>query len=80
MRDDGVAGNILEMAAGRGVSPTPASAAVTAVASFKGRASGCEVAGLSPNTLYRFRVRAVNSRTRSALSAALEVSELRIQK
>lgn len=43
------------------------------MASYKGRANGCEVAGLSPNTLYHFRVRAVNTRTRSSLSPALEV-------
>lgn len=97
MRDDGVAGNILEMAevaaaarsgvggGGGGVPPSRATtAAVTAatalpksttatIASFKGRANGCEVAGLAPNTLYHFRVRAVNARTRSSLSAPLEV-------
>lgn len=96
-RDDGLAGNLLEMAAvaavarggggdsnggGSGVSPTrasitlsatPASAARTTVASYKGRANGCEVAGLSPNTLYHFRVRTVNTRTRSSLSPPLEV-------
>ncbi|CAN0529893.1 unnamed protein product, partial [Ectocarpus sp. 12 AP-2014] len=97
MRDDGVAGNVLEMAevaaaarsggggGGGGVPPSRATtAAVTAatalpkgttatIASFKGRANGCEVAGLAPNTLYHFRVRAVNARTRSSLSAPLEV-------
>lgn len=72
MRDNGVAGNLLEMAAARGAS-LPSSSAETTTASFKGRANGCEVAGLSPNTLYHFRVRAVNTRTRSALSAPLEV-------
>ena len=71
--------------AGGGVSSTgapttsaaaaPVSAARTTVASFKGRANGCEVAGLSPNTLYHFRVRAVNTRTRSSLSSPLEVCE-----
>lgn len=93
-RDDGVAGNLLEMAAAArgsgtssgggssGASPTRAStsllatsvsAARTTVASYKGRTNGCEVAGLSPNTLYRFRVRAINTRTRSSLSPPLEV-------
>ena len=43
------------------------------MASYKGRTNGYEVAGLSPNTLYHFRVRAVNTRTRSSLSPALEV-------
>lgn len=97
VRDDGVAGNILEMAGvaaaarggggGGGVPPTRATtAAVTAtttlpksttatIPSFKGRAIGCEVAGLAPNTLYQFRVRAVNARTRSSLSAPLEVRQ-----
>lgn len=74
MRDNGVTGNLLEMAAARGAS-LPPSSAETATASFKGRANGCEVAGLSPNTLYHFRVRAVNIRTRSALSAPLEVKK-----
>lgn len=55
------------------VSTTSASAARTTLASFKGCANGCEVAGLSPNTLYHFRVRAVNARTRSSLSPPLEV-------
>eukprot|EP00752_Nemacystus_decipiens_P016176 g14468.t2 len=96
-RDDGVAGNLLEMEAvaaaargsgstssggGSGVSPTTASttlpatsgaAARTTVASYKGRTNGCEVAGLSPNTLYHFRVRTVNTRTRSSLSPPLQV-------
>lgn len=73
MRDDGVAGNLLEMASADNTSSVPASAVATAVASFKGRGNCCEVAGLSPNTRYYFRVRVVTSRTRSALSAPLEV-------
>lgn len=77
MRDNGEAGNFLEMAISRGSSFIGASVAATTLASFKGRGNGCEVAGLSPNSLYYFRVRSVNARTKSALSAPLEVRSTR---
>ncbi|CAM9655225.1 unnamed protein product, partial [Discosporangium mesarthrocarpum] len=67
-RDEGISQAILEVTGG----DPPASAAVS-IASYKGGGTGCDVAGLKPNTLYRFRLRAVNARTRSALSAPLEV-------
>ena len=73
LRDDGVAGNLLEVAATPGDPLKQQHSAPINVTSFKGRGHGCEVAGLTPNTLYHFRVRAVNNRTRSSLSAPLAV-------
>lgn len=69
----GGGGGVSPTRASTALSATSASAARTTVASYKGRTNGCEVAGLSPNTLYHFRVRAVNTKTRSSLSPALEV-------
>ena len=75
MRDDGVAGHLLETAAAVGDPALTTTSPKTTTASFKGRGKGCMVAGLSPNTLYHFRVCAVNNRTRSMLSTPLEVRE-----
>ena len=76
MRDDGISGHHLETAAAAIGDPAPTTSSPKTTintASFKGRGNGCTVAGLSPNTLYHFRVCAVNKRTRSMLSAPLEV-------
>lgn len=78
IRNNGVDGSALEIAAAsQSGNPSTAAAAPedsAAVPCYKGRGSACEVAGLSPNTLYHFRVRAVNARTRSPLSSPLEAS------
>lgn len=70
MRDTGVDGNVLEMSA----AATAEATSTTTIASYKGREFSCEIAGLTPNTLYCFRMRAANARTRSSFSAPLEVN------
>lgn len=75
-RDNGVDGNALELETVQSNSLS-AGAETTTVASYKGRGTSCEVAGLSPNTMYQFRLRTMNAKTRSPLSAPLEVCSLR---
>lgn len=45
-------------------------AAPLSIASYRGALEKCTIAGLSPNTLYRARLRASNARTQSSLSPA----------
>lgn len=77
VRDGGVSAHTSDTAAARPACPLPTKS--IAISSYKGRGRGCEVAGLWPNTLYRFRLRAVNARTQSALSAPLEVTQSKRQ-
>ena len=47
--------------------------AAPSIATYRGTARSCEVFGLAPNTLYRFALRLVSSRSHSRLSASTEV-------